>query len=79
MRSFQFTNPYDKQGAVIIHAQQMHARQRPLIDFNGLAAGVSREAYMLTITICLLLFALQAENMLHKERFFGTVPGCRLS
>ncbi len=69
MESFQFTNAYYADGAVIIHAQQQQNHSR-LIDFNGLAAGVSRQVYMLTIVICGLLLLLQAEKMLHKERLF---------
>jgi hypothetical protein len=54
--AFQFTNALRPNRAVAVYTQQVHHTK--FIDFKGLAAGVSRDVYLLMIVISCLLVAL---------------------
>ena len=56
--AFQFSNAYTSNRLVAIYAQQRN--QSKLVDFEGIAAGVSRDVYMLAVLICCLLVGLFA-------------------
>ena len=58
MNEFQFTNAHDKTILLAIYAQNKNHTK--LIDFTGLAAGISMEIYLLTIVFCCLLLILFA-------------------
>jgi hypothetical protein len=58
MDPFQFTNPHWSSKFVAIYAQ--HSENLNFIDFQGIAAGVSWDVYLLTIIICCLLVLLFA-------------------
>jgi hypothetical protein len=58
MNSFAYTNAYQSNRFVAIYAQQTNSLQ--FVNFDGIAAGVSRDAYMLTVFICCLLVLLFA-------------------
>jgi hypothetical protein len=56
--AFQLTNAFESDRFVAIYAQQMG--QLKFVDFEGIAAGVSRDVYMLAIIFCCLLAGLFA-------------------
>jgi uncharacterized membrane protein YhaH (DUF805 family) len=58
MDAFQFTNALLSEQLVAIYAQQKN--QSNYVDFEGIAAGVSWDVYMLAIIICCLLVGLFA-------------------
>jgi hypothetical protein len=58
MNAFQFTNAFSPNRLVAIYAQ--HRNQSKFVDFEGIAAGVSRDVYLLAIIICCLLVGLFA-------------------
>ena len=75
MDAFQFTNAFSSDRLIAVYAQQRH--QSKLVDFEGIAAGVSRDVYMLAFIICCLLVGLFAfiEHMrpFHLEFYFWHV------
>ncbi len=58
MDAFQFTNAFESDRLVAIYAQQRN--QPKFVDFEGIAADVSWDVYMLAIIICCLLVELFA-------------------
>ena len=58
MDAFKFTNAYQSDRLVAIYAQQR--KQSKFVDFDGIAAGVSLDVYMLAVIICCLLVGLFA-------------------
>jgi hypothetical protein len=58
MDAFQFTNAYKYDRFIAIYAQ--HRNQSKFVDFEGIAAGVSRDVYLLAIICCCLLVGLFA-------------------
>ena len=58
MNAFQFTNAHDATRMVAVYAQQLNNTK--LIDFGGVAAGVSLNVYLITIVFCCLLVLLFA-------------------
>jgi len=56
MNAFQFTNAFAPRKLVAIYAQQ--SNNLNFIDFQGIAAGIALEVYLLTIIICCLLVLL---------------------
>ena len=58
MDAFQFTNAFSSGRLAVIYAQQWNHSK--FVDFEGIAAGVSRDVYMLAMIICCLLVGLFA-------------------
>ncbi len=58
MEAFEFTNAFASNRLVAIYSQQRS--QSKYADFEGIAAGVSRDVYMLAIVFCCLLVGLFA-------------------
>jgi hypothetical protein len=73
--ALQFTNAYSSDRFYAIYAQQRKSSK--LVDFAGIAAGVSRDVYLLAIIFCCLLvgiFALiEHTRPFHSEFHFWHV------